>query len=604
LLPSGLVQYDLTPRFNLDYPPGPEWDGWLVPQGNRGITMNPGTPTTADLRPVGKGEVPRSARASPSSAVPQLRAPTPAGCEAILSPAAIDFLAVLERQFGARRKQLLRQRDRFRRTLLQGLAPELGAGSEGVRDAAWTVAPPPEELRDRRVEITGPPDRKMIVRALNSGASVFMADFEDAHSPTWRGTIQGQQNLVDAVHHTLEVETPEGEVLRPNEKTAVLMMRPRGWHLTEEHLFVDRLPMSAALFDAGLFLFHNAVELHRRGSDAYLYLPKLEHASEARLWNDVLLEVERMLGLPSNAIRTTVLIETLPAVFEMDEILYELRDRSLGLNCGRWDYIFSFIKQFRDDRQFVLPDRASLTMDAPFLAAYSRLLVQTCHRRRAHAMGGMAAQIPIKDDPTANESALAKVREDKEREVMAGHDGTWVAHPGLVPVAREVFDRLMTGPNQIDLIPAGGEPTPEELLDVPRGAVTVDGVRRNVRAPLRYLDAWFRGTGAVAIDHLMEDTATVEISRAQLWQWIHHKVKLADGRVMGLPAFRALLAEERDRILKEAGTDAERRRSVQLAERLFNEIVSDEAFADFVTIPACAVLRGLEAGRPNGGSAP
>ncbi len=425
----------------------------------------------------------------------------------------------------------------------------------------------------------------MIINALNSGAKVYMADFEDAHSPTWVGTIAGQVNLWDAVRRRIEYRSPDGRDYRLNDRTATLMVRPRGWHLLERHVRRRERPISASLFDYGLFLFHNAVELRRRGTGPYFYLPKLEHYLEARLWNDVFSFSEGRLGLPPGTIRATVLIETLPAAFQMDEILWELRDHSVGLNCGRWDYLFSFVKQFRDDGKRLFPDRALLTMSTPFLTAYSHRLIATCHRRGAHAMGGMAAQIPIREDPTANAEAIARVVADKEREVRAGHDGTWVAHPGLVPVAEKVFDLEMPRPNQIDRPVREEAVRPHELLAIPSGPITREGVRRNTRVALRYLESWLRGIGCVPIDHLMEDAATVEIARSQLWQWIHHRAPLEGGGVVDPRLFRSFLSSESEELRSEVA-EVPGGGAVDRAGALLNRAVSSRSFVEFITLLA------------------
>ena len=468
---------------------------------------------------------------------------------------------MLHERFESRRQNVLAQRGQFRAAVRSGERPDFPAETASVRRQAWKVPPPPEDLRDRRVEITGPVDRKMVINALNSGACVYMADFEDAHSPTWNATISGQGNLIDAVRRRIEFVTPEGREYRLEPQTATLMVRPRGWHLEERHLLVENRPVSASLFDFGLFFYHNARELVARGTAPYFYLPKMEHYREARLWNEVIVACEEETGLRPGTVRVTALIETLPAAFQMDEILYELRDHSASLNCGRWDYLFSFIKQYKDDRSARFPDRAALTMSTPFLTAYSRLLIQTCHRRGAHAMGGMAAQIPIRDDPEANAQAMALVREDKEREVRAGHDGTWVAHPGLVPLARSVFDEGMPGANQIDVARSDAAVRPEELVQLPRGSITREGARRNVRVSIRYLESWLRGIGCVPIDHLMEDAATVEIARCQLWQWIHHHALEETGSPIDTGLFRELLALERAALVTDLGPTGTVRRS-------------------------------------------
>ena len=500
----------------------------------------------------------------------------------VLTPAALNFLADLERRFGARRRALLDARRERQARLDAGERPDFPAETAELRKASWTVAPAPADLRDRRVEITGPVDRKMVINALNSGAKVFMADFEDSHSPTWAATLQGQINLSDAIRREISYVSPEGKTYQLKEKTAVLLCRPRGWHLEEKHVWVDGRPMSASLFDFGLYFLRNAKELIARGSGPYFYLPKMESRHEARLWNDVFLHSQLFLGLPAGTIRATVLIETILAAFEMDEILFELREHSAGLNCGRWDYIFSVIKKFSADPAFVMPDRAQVTMTTRFLRSYSRLLIETCHRRGAHAMGGMAAQIPIKDDPEANAAALAKVRADKEREAGDGHDGTWVAHPGLVPVAAEVFDRLMPGPNQLDKRLPGLSVTAADLLAVPEGDITEAGLRANLSVGVRYLAAWLSGSGCVPINNLMEDAATAEISRAQVWQWIHHRAKLADGRPVTLELARAVLAEELARLDPARFSPG----ALETAAKLFDDLFAAGRFTEFLTVPA------------------
>ncbi len=507
----------------------------------------------------------------------------------ILTPEALRFLRELDARFDPRRRALLAQRGEVHRLLNTGRTPGLPPETRDLRRRSWTVPPPPADLTDRRVEITGPVDRKMIINALNSGARVFMADFEDAHSPTWAGTVAGQVNLWDTVRRRIEYRSPDGRDYRLNERTATLMVRPRGWHLEERHLRIGDRPISGSLFDFGLFFFHNAAELVRRGTGPYFYLPKMEHYLEARLWNDVFGWAEERVGLPRGTIRATVLIETLPAVFQMDEILWELREHSVGLNCGRWDYLFSFIKQLRDDPSHLFPDRALLTMTTPFLTAYSERLIATCHRRGAHAMGGMAAQIPIKGDPVANEEAIARVVADKEREVRAGHDGTWVAHPGLVPIATRVFDAEMKGPHQIDRPASRPIPRPRDLLVVPHGPITTEGVRRNTRVALRYLESWLRGIGCVPIDHLMEDAATVEIARSQLWQWVRHGAPLEGGGTVDLALFRRHLERESDALRAE--TDApDPAASVRVAARVLDEVVAEPAFEEFITEHAYHLL--------------
>ena len=460
-----------------------------------------------------------------------------------------------------------------------------------VRAGDWRVGPVPPDLADRRVEITGPVDRKMVINALNSGASVFMADFEDATSPTWANLVAGHGNIMDATRRTISYVAPEtGKSYALNARAAVLMARPRGLHLPEHHVVVDGTSAPGSLVDFGLYAFHNAAELVRRGSGPYFYLPKLESHLDARVWNDVFLHAEGRLGLPVGTIKATVLIETLPAAFEMDEILYELREHAAGLNCGRWDYIFSSIKTLAADPGFVLPDRGQVTMEAPFLSAYVRLLIATCHRRGAHAMGGMAAQIPIKDDPAANNAALDKVRADKLREVRAGHDGTWVAHPALVPIAKQIFDGGMPGPNQL-LAGLGGAPVTEAmLLEPPRGTRTEAGLRHNIRVGIQYIEAWLRGQGCVPIYHLMEDAATAEICRMQVWQWIYHHAKLDDGQSVTAALVRDLVDQELARVRSEisaARFDAGR---FAAARRLFEDLALSSTAEEFLTIPAYRAL--------------
>jgi malate synthase len=451
-----------------------------------------------------------------------VHAPLEAGFREILTPEARRFLTTLARACEPRRQELLARRTERQRRLEAGALPDFLEETRPVRERDWTVATIPSDLLDRRVEITGPVDRKMIINALNSGARVYMADFEDSNAPTWRNNVEGQLNLRDAVRGTIEYVSPDGKRYALAPRTATLMVRPRGWHLNEKHVTVDGQPIAAALFDFGLFFFHNAAALIAKGTGPYFYLPKLESHLEARLWNDVFNLAQDEIGIPRGTIRATVLIETILAAFEMDEILFELRDHSAGLNCGRWDYIFSFIKKFRSRPEFVLPDRARVTMDRHFLKSYVDLLIQTCHRRGAHAMGGMAAQIPIKHDPAANEAALDKVRQDKLREVRAGHDGTWVAHPGLVPIAAEAFEGAMPGPHQLHVKRPEVRVTARDLLTVPDGEVTEGGLRTNVDVGIQYLESWLRGLGCVPIYNLMEDAATAEISRTQVWQWLRH----------------------------------------------------------------------------------
>jgi len=503
----------------------------------------------------------------------------------ILTPEAVAFLAELERTFGPERLRLLAARGERQTRLDAGEKPDFLKQTAHIRAGDWKVAPLPKDLLDRRIEITGPVDRKMVINALNSGASCYMADFEDSTTPTWANQLDGQRNLMDAVRRQIAFDDRgSGKAYRLNEKTAVLLVRPRGWHLPEKHVVVDGRPMSGSLFDFGLYFFHNAKELKARGTGPYFYLPKLESHLEARLWNEVFLFAQGALSLPKGTIKATVLIETILAAFEMDEILYELRDHSAGLNCGRWDYIFSFIKKFARDPKAVMPDRASITMVAHFLRSYSLLVIKTCHQRGVHAMGGMAAQIPIKNDPAANEAALAKVRADKEREATDGHDGTWVAHPGLVPVALEVFDRVMPQPNQIDKQLPDFHATAADLLEVPKGSITEAGVRQNVAVGLGYVEAWLRGIGCVPLFNLMEDAATAEISRAQLWQWVHHHAVTTDGSQVTVEMVDQVIADEL-RHAKDT-VDAERYAAYQQAAQLMQDLVRTPQFMDFLTVPA------------------
>ncbi len=458
----------------------------------------------------------------------------------ILTPEAVAFVAGLQREFGGRRKERLHARAERQKRLDAGEKPDFLPETRSVRDGDWIVAPLPKDLLDRRVEITGPVERKMIINALNSGAKVFMADFEDSTTPTWDNMIEGQMNLRDAIRRTITFKDEKtGKSYKLNGNPAVLFVRARGWHLEERHMTVDGEPISGGIFDFALYFFHNAKELLARGSGPYFYLPKMESHLEARLWNDIFVRAESQLGVKAGSIKGTVLIETILATFEMDEILYELREHSAGLNCGRWDYIFSFIKKFAGDTSILLPDRGQVTMTTHFMRSYSKLCIKTCHRRNVSAMGGMSALIPIKSDPAANEKAIAGVRADKEREATDGHDGTWVAHPGLVPVALEVFDRVMPQANQIDKQLTDYTTTAADLLQVPAGNITEAGVRQNVAVGLGYIEAWLRGIGCVPLFNLMEDAATAEISRAQLWQWIHHHAKLNDGRAVTVESGRA-----------------------------------------------------------------
>jgi len=490
----------------------------------------------------------------------------------------VAFVEDLARRFNSRIDERLARRRTVQDRFNHGERPDFLSETAGIRAAAWKVAPAPGDLQDRRVEITGPVDRKMIINALNSGAQVFMADFEDATSPTWANLVGGQANLMDAVRRTITYVAPEtGKRYALEPPLATLMVRPRGFHLPERHFVVDGRPIPGMLFDFGMYLFHNAAALTAAGTGPYFYLPKIQSHLEARLWNEIFVHAQQSLGIPRGTIKVTVLIETLPAAFEMDEILYELKDHIVGLNCGRWDYIFSSIKTLRNNPSFALPDRGQVTMEAPFLKAYTQLLIQTCHRRGAHAMGGMAAQIPIKDDPEANEKALEKVRADKVREVREGHDGTWVAHPALVDIAKRVFDEHMPEPNQLHRLREDVHVAAANLLEPPRGTRTEAGLRLNIRVGIRYLEAWLNGQGAVPIYNLMEDAATAEISRTQIWQWIHHGATLESGRKVTQLLVKQAIAEE------SVGLSPE-------AVRLFEQVATSEELQDFLTLPAYDVL--------------
>jgi malate synthase len=495
----------------------------------------------------------------------------------VLTPEASAFLTKLAREFEPRRQELLARRLVRQQKIDAGQMPEFLSETAHIREKEWKVAPIPKDLLDRRVEITGPVDRKMIINALNSGASVFMADFEDSNSPTWLNNLEGQANLRDAIDGTIRYVSPEGKRYELNSRVATLVVRPRGWHLDERHFLVDGKPISGSLFDFGLYFFHNAERLIRKGTGPYFYLPKMESHLEARLWNDVFCFAQDELGIPRGTVRATVLIETILAAFEMDEILYELREHSAGLNCGRWDYIFSFIKKFRNRPDFVLPDRSTLTMDKHFLKSYVDLLIQTCHRRGIHAMGGMAAQIPIKNDPEANERALEKVRQDKLREVHAGHDGTWVAHPGLVPIAKEIFDTHMKEANQIGRRRENVHVTAKDLLAVSEGKITEEGLRWNIDVGLQYLESWLRGSGCVPIYNLMEDAATAEICRSQVWQWVRHGAALSDGRRVTQEMVRKVITEQKNKLQGARLADAA---------EIYEHMMTSPDFAEFLTLVA------------------
>jgi len=504
----------------------------------------------------------------------------------ILTPEAMRFLASLARRFEATRRERLAARVKKQAEIDSGVLPDFLPETAEIRAKSWTVAPIPRDLEDRRVEITGPVDRKMVINALNSGATVFMADFEDSNSPTWQNNIEGQINLRDAIRGSIGFTSPEGKRYELNPKTATLLVRPRGWHLTEKHVLIDGQPISGSLFDFGLFFFHNVKTQIAKGTGPYFYLPKMESYLEARLWNDVFVFSQDFVGVPQGTIRATVLIETILAAFQMDEILYELRDHSAGLNCGRWDYIFSYIKKFRQRADFLVPNRAEVGMDRHFLNSYVQLLIKTCHKRGIHAMGGMAAQIPIKNDPVANEKALDKVRQDKLREVKAGHDGTWVAHPGLVPIAKAIFDEYMKTPNQIQLKRDEVQVTAKDLLDVPKGEITETGLRLNINVGIQYLEAWLRGNGCVPINNLMEDAATAEISRAQVWQWVRHGASLADGRKITAKLVTDTIGEELSKLKEGLGPERYAKSKFELAGQMFEKQMTSPEFDDFLTLGA------------------
>jgi len=530
-----------------------------------------------------------------------LLAPLGPAHEAILTREALEFVASLVRDFAPTRDVLLARRRERQRQLDAGERLDFLEETRSVRESGWTVAPLPADLQDRRVEITGPVDRKMVINALNSGARVFMADFEDSNSPTWDNVVLGHQHLNDAVAGTITYTAPDtGKQYRLGPKPAVLMVRPRGWHLPEKHVQLNGRPIPASLFDFGLYLFHNARALLAKGSGPYYYLPKLQSYLEARLWNDVFLVAQQRLGIPAGTVKATVLIETLPAAFEMDEILFELRQHSAGLNCGRWDYIFSLIKTLRSDPAWVMPDRAQVTMTQPAMRSYTQLLIRTCHRREVHAMGGMAAQIPVKD-PKANEEALERVRADKLREAQDGHDGTWVAHPGLVPVATAIFDQHMPAKNQISRKREDVQVTARELLQVPQGTRTEAGLRHNLRVGVQYLEAWLQGNGCVPLYNLMEDAATAEISRTQVWQWLHHRAALDGGAPLTAERFRLILEEELRALRNALGPQRYDSGRFKEACSLFDRMSTSAELNEFLTLPAydelLAVTGTLPAGR-------
>ena len=507
--------------------------------------------------------------------------------ERIISKEALTFLGEMHKRFNKRRKNLLEERKTRQREIDKGVMPNFLPDTKHIRESDWKVAPIPEDLLDRRVEITGPVDRKMIINALNSGAKVFMADFEDSNTPSWTNNIEGHINLMDAIRRKIDFVNPDnGKSYSLNDEIATLIVRPRGWHLEEKHILFDDEPMSGSLVDFGLYLFHNANQLMENGTGPYFYLPKLESHLEARLWNDVFVFAQEYLGIPKGTIKATVLIETILASFELNEIIYELKDHMAGLNCGRWDYIFSYIKKFRNLEGFVLPERAQVTMTVPFMRSYAQLVIKTCHQRGAMAIGGMAAQIPIKNNTDANEIAINKVKEDKLREVKDGHDGTWVAHPGLVPVALEIFDTYMPEKNQLSKKRNDVHVTAADLVEVPDGTITENGLRMNINVGVLYIESWLRGVGCAALYNLMEDAATAEISRTQIWQWIKNKSKLMDGRTITYELFKGLLKEELDKIKDYVGHENYEKGRFPEAISLFDKLVKSEEFIDFLTLPA------------------
>lgn len=505
----------------------------------------------------------------------------------ILTTEALDFIKQLHLKFNDKRLELLKAREEQQAYFDEGNFPSFDPKTEHIRSSDWTVKDIPADLQDRRVEITGPVDRKMVINALNSGAKVFMADFEDSNTPTWDNVMNGQQNMLDANLRSIELVNPQtGKEYKLNDEVAVLLVRPRGLHLNEKHVLVDGQEISGSLFDFGLYVFHNTHCLIERDTAPYFYLPKLEHYLEARWWNEVFNFAQNYLDVPIGTFKCTLLIETITASFQLNELIYELKDHIVGLNCGRWDYIFSYIKKFRNHKNFVVPNRDQVTMTTPFMAAYSNLVIQVCHKRGIHAMGGMAAQIPIKNDPEANHKALEKVRIDKEREAKNGHDGTWVAHPALVEVALKEFDKYMPTPNQIHNKREDVKVSETDLVELPKGTITEDGIRKNINVGILYIEAWLRGNGAVALYHLMEDAATAEISRTQVWQWLHNEVTLDDGRIFDLELFEKLFSSEVQTLLKR--TDPTKLQHTKFSEAidLFKTLVVQQTFEEFLTLSA------------------
>jgi malate synthase len=503
----------------------------------------------------------------------------------ILSPEAIAFFVKLENKYRKKRKALLEKRKQVQQNIDNGIFPDFLPETKPIRESNWKINPVLDDLQDRRVEITGPVDRKMIINALNSGVKVFMADIEDSNSPTWENIINGQINLKDAVQKTIDFKHPtKNKTYKLNDEIATLMVRPRGFHLEEKHILIDNEPVSASIFDFAIFFFHNAKTLISNGTGPYFYLPKLESHLEARLWNDIFIDAQNDLNIPQGKIKATVLIETILAAFEMDEILFELKEHSAGLNCGRWDYIFSFIKKFRNFKNFILPDRSAITMERHFMNSYVQLLIQTCHKRGAHAMGGMAAQIPIRGDETANKSAMDKVLKDKLREAEAGHDGTWIAHPGLAPFALKAFDkRIGDRKNQLNILREDVKINQEDLLKVPKGNITEDGIRHNIRVGIQYIHAWVNGNGCVPLYNLMEDAATAEICRSQLWQWLHNKVLIENNKTFNTAYFTDLLNNEIESLKLNLNQNDD---SFNYSVKLFTDLILNEKFEEFLTIPA------------------
>ena len=516
----------------------------------------------------------------------EIKAPYHSAYKEILTTEALHFIRALHLRFNPHRKNLLLEREVVQQQIDRGWKPSFISETKTIRDSDWLISPVPADLKDRRVEITGPVDRKMIINAMNSGANIFMADFEDSNSPSWDNVIGGQVNLRDTINRVISFTNENGKEYKLNDKVATLFVRPRGWHLEEKHIEIDGEPVSASLLDFGLYFFHNAKTLLKNNSGPYFYLPKIESYKEARLWDDVFVFAQNYCGVPYGSAKATVLIETILAAFQLNEILWELKDHSAGLNCGRWDYIFSFIKKFRNLPGHILPDRSQVTMTVPLMRAYTQLVIQTCHKRGAHAMGGMAAQIPIKGDAEANAAAMAKVKADKLREVRDGHDGTWVAHPGLVSMAKEIFDADMKTPNQLHVKRADFICSEKDLLELPKGTITEDGLRHNINVGILYLESWLRGNGAAAIYNLMEDAATAEICRTQVWQWLHSRAKLNDGRTINYELYTDLRDEEIEKIQHAVGSKTYQDGKFTQAICLFNKLVVQDKWEDFLTLPA------------------